>query len=154
MNDPITNVEDAVREMGALPVPVGSEPELTPERLAEIRDLIKYESSISFYSHRAKESILLLVAEAEGAARLRARVAELESEHLVVNEALDEAAKALRTHRGRINALVARLRAGQTWRQGRTPPLVSQDYVSQDELRSIFGIPLTAPWSAGAGGGE
>jgi hypothetical protein len=43
-------------------------------------------------------------------------------------------------------ALMVRLRAGQRWKQGRTQPLVSQDYVSQDELRSIFGIALTAPW--------
>lgn len=63
----------------ALPVPVGAEPKVTAERLAEIKDLIRYESSIAFYSHRAKESVLLLVAEAEEAARLRARVAELEA---------------------------------------------------------------------------
>ncbi|MFC7880450.1 hypothetical protein ACFUVV_00980 [Streptomyces sp. NPDC057376] len=43
-------------------------------------------------------------------------------------------------------ALAVRLRAGQRWEQGRAQPLVSQDYVSQDELRSIFGIELTAPW--------
>ncbi|MFF7561918.1 hypothetical protein ACFZB4_18345 [Streptomyces pseudovenezuelae] len=43
-------------------------------------------------------------------------------------------------------ALAARLRAGQTWEQDRTPPLVAQDYVSQEELRAIFGIELTAPW--------
>ncbi|MFJ2630928.1 hypothetical protein ACIO6U_03050 [Streptomyces sp. NPDC087422] len=45
---------------------------LSPERLAEIRDLLKYESSIAFYSHRAKESMLLLLAEAEEVERLRA----------------------------------------------------------------------------------
>ncbi|NEB92385.1 hypothetical protein [Streptomyces bauhiniae] len=56
-----------------------SETPMTPERLAEVRDLLRYESSIAFYSHRAKESVLLLVAEAEDAARLRARVAELEA---------------------------------------------------------------------------
>ncbi|MDX3398391.1 hypothetical protein [Streptomyces sp. ME01-18h] len=43
-------------------------------------------------------------------------------------------------------ALAARLRKGQRWQEGRVPPLVSQDFVSQDELRSIFGIELTAPW--------
>lgn len=43
-------------------------------------------------------------------------------------------------------ALAARLRSGQRWRQGRSQPLISQDYVSQDELRAIFGIPLTPPW--------
>lgn len=43
-------------------------------------------------------------------------------------------------------ALTVRLRAGQTWQQGRNPALVSQDFISQDELRAIFGIPLVAPW--------
>lgn len=57
--------------------------------------------------------------------QLRARVAELEEQH---------------------EALAERLRAGQHWQRGRTPELVSENYVSQPELRSIFGIPLTAPW--------
>ncbi|MFJ4785058.1 hypothetical protein [Streptomyces sp. NPDC088794] len=52
---------------------------MTPERIAEIKDLLKYESSIAFYSHRAKESILLLVAEAEEAARLRKQAAIVET---------------------------------------------------------------------------
>lgn len=56
---------------------------------------------------------------------LRARVAELEAQR---------------------DALAARLKRGQEWQPGRTPALVSQDYLSQDELRSIFGIPLVAPW--------
>jgi hypothetical protein len=43
-------------------------------------------------------------------------------------------------------ALAARLRAGQTWQRGRTPALVKEDYISQGELRQMFGIPLTAPW--------
>lgn len=127
MSEPITNIEDAVRELGALPMPAGSAPQLTPERLAEIRDLIRYESSIAFYSHRAKESVLLLVTEAEESARLRARVAELEAQRA---------------------ELAVRLRAGQTWQPGRSPALVTQDYVSQDELRAIFSIKLTAPWDA------
>jgi hypothetical protein len=38
---------------------------LTPERLAEIKSLLSTESSISFHSARAKESMLLLVAEVE-----------------------------------------------------------------------------------------
>jgi hypothetical protein len=57
--------------------------------------------------------------------RLQIRVAELEAQRV---------------------ALAVRLRAGQRWQQGRTGPLISQDYVSQDELRTIFGIALTAPW--------
>lgn len=47
-------------------------------------------------------------------------------------------------------ALAARLRDGQRWQQGRSPRLVSEDFVSQDELRSIFGISLTAPWDVSA----
>lgn len=38
---------------------------LTPERLAEAKSLLRTESSISFHSARAKESMLLLVAEVE-----------------------------------------------------------------------------------------
>ncbi|MER7738853.1 hypothetical protein ABTX34_11100 [Streptomyces sp. NPDC096538] len=86
--------------------------------------------------------------------KLRARVAELEAERHTTNEALSEAAEALRRQRDRIaqseaqrEALVERLRAGQEWRRGRTPELVSENYVSQSELRDIFGIPLAAPWA-------
>ncbi|MFF6829584.1 hypothetical protein [Streptomyces longwoodensis] len=43
-------------------------------------------------------------------------------------------------------ALTERLRAGQHWQRGRNPELVSENYVSQSELREIFGIPLVAPW--------
>jgi hypothetical protein len=57
--------------------------------------------------------------------RLRARAAELEAQRAALSE---------------------RLRAGQHWRRGRTPELVSENLVSQSELREIFGIPLTAPW--------
>lgn len=57
--------------------------------------------------------------------QLRARVAELETAR---------------------EALATRLKVGQRWQQGRTPALVSQNFVSQDELRAMFGIPLIAPW--------
>ena len=49
-------------------------------RLSEIRDLLHYESSIAFYSSRAKESMLMLLAEAHRAARLRERVADMEED--------------------------------------------------------------------------
>lgn len=85
--------------------------------------------------------------------QLGARVAELEAERHTTNEALDDAAKALREQRDRIaeleaqrEALAERLRAGQRWQRGRNPELVSENFVSQSELRSIFGIPLVAPW--------
>lgn len=57
---------------------------------------------------------------------LRARVAELDVQR---------------------QALAERLSAGQTWQRGRSPELVSENYVSQSELRAIFGIPLAAPWA-------
>lgn len=43
-------------------------------------------------------------------------------------------------------ALAERLRAGQRWQRGRNPELVSENYVSQSELREIFAIRLTPPW--------
>lgn len=82
-----------------------------------------------------------------------ARVTELEIERHTTNEALSDAAEALREMRDRIaeleaerEALAERLRAGQRWQRGRNPELVSENYVSQSELREIFGISLTAPW--------
>lgn len=56
-----------------------SDQQLTAERLAEIKSLLRYETSISFHSARAKESMLLLVAEVESqAAELDAVRAELD----------------------------------------------------------------------------
>ncbi|MYS15071.1 hypothetical protein [Streptomyces sp. SID4982] len=79
----------------------------------------------SCHSERRAEAVLAVRDnEVDG---LRARVAELEAQRA---------------------ALAVRLRKGQRWEQGRTPPLVTQDYVGQDELRSIFGITLTPPWEA------
>jgi septal ring factor EnvC (AmiA/AmiB activator) len=92
-----------------------------------------------------------------------AELARLREERHSTNESVSEAAEALRVQRDRIDglestnaalrarlavlegqraALAERLRAGQTWRQGR---LVSEDVVSQSELREVFGIPLAAP---------
>lgn len=82
-------------------------------------------------------------------AELRARVAELEAERHTTNEALDDAVQALRERQAEREALVERLRAGQTWQRGRSPELVSENLVSQSELREIFGIPLVAPWGDG-----
>jgi hypothetical protein len=86
-------------------------------------------------------------------AALKQRIAQLEAERHSTNEALDDAVKALRADRDRIaemeaqrEALTVRLRAGQHWQRGHTPELVSENLVSQSELREIFSIPLTAPW--------
>ncbi|MEU3945398.1 hypothetical protein [Streptomyces sp. NPDC029526] len=73
----------------------------------------------------ALPSNLSLWEESAATKALRARVTELEAQR---------------------ETLVARLKRGQEWQPGRTPALVSQDYLSQDELRAIFGIPLVAPW--------
>lgn len=78
--------------------------------------------------------------------QLRARVAELEAERHTTNEALDDAVQALRERQTEREALVERMRAGQRWQRGRKPELVSENHVSQSELREIFGIPLTPPW--------
>jgi hypothetical protein len=86
-----------------------TEPQLTPERLNEIRDLLKYESSIAFYSHRAKESMLLLVAEAEEAARLRARVAELEAQRDADHKTWQHDLSTARSEREAMAARIAEL---------------------------------------------
>ncbi|MFF7880937.1 hypothetical protein ACH40F_08340 [Streptomyces sp. NPDC020794] len=86
-----------------------------------------------------------------------ARIAELLAERHVTNEALSDAAEALRANQDRVTetearraALTERMRAGQRWQRGRNPELVSENLVSQSELRSIFGIPLVAPWAEAA----
>jgi hypothetical protein len=92
---------------------------MTPETAADM-------ASVSADAVRvAEESVAELKREHAENARLRTRVAELDAQR---------------------EALSARLRAGQRWKQGRTPALVSQDFVSQDELRAMFGIPMVAPW--------
>jgi hypothetical protein len=94
---------------------------------------------------------------------LRVEVAALREERHSPNESVSLASEQMRADRDRIDglestntalrarlaevegqraALAERLRAGQTWRQGR---LVSEDVVSQSELREMFGIPLAAP---------
>jgi hypothetical protein len=112
-----------------------------------------------FIAHARTDVVALLADNA----LLRARVAGLLEERHSTNESVDDAAKALRADRDRIDglestntalrarlavleaqraALAERLRAGQTWERGR---LVSEDLVSQSELREVFGIPLAAP---------
>ena len=49
-------------------------------RLSEIRDLLYHESSIAFYSSRAKESMLMLLAEAHRAAKMREQIADMEED--------------------------------------------------------------------------
>lgn len=54
------------------------------DRLREIRDLISTGSSVTFYSHRAKESMLMLLAEAHRAAEMRQRISGLEKKAAVL----------------------------------------------------------------------
>ncbi|MCX5239782.1 hypothetical protein OG824_31735 [Streptomyces prunicolor] len=122
MNEPLKTVEAAVRALGALPMPVGPEPQaLSAERLAEAEErgahLYEFggDATADEWNRLAGDDVPALVAEIR---RLEAQRA----------------------------ALVVRLRSGQRWERGRTPALISQDFVSQDELRAIFGIELSAPW--------
>jgi hypothetical protein len=95
--------------------------------------------------------------------RLTARVAELEAgkqraaehtEHLAstlvarTQDLMAAEARVVELEAQR-EALAERLLAGQRWERGRDPELVSENFVSQSELRSIFGIPLAPPWADG-----
>jgi hypothetical protein len=108
---------------------------LSPERLAEIKDLLKYESSIAFYSSRAKESMLLLVAEAEEAARLRADRAQVVAEvqrfgiygsATTATKALVERASELVDENARLKTRVGELEASLPSRFASTPLQVEQ----------------------------
>jgi len=81
----------AVAENGALPMPAKTELGLSAERLAEIKSLLRYETSISFHSARAKESMLLLVAEVERQAAELVAVREevAQAREKALNEAAD-----------------------------------------------------------------
>lgn len=154
MSEPITDLETAVRELGALPMPVGPEPRDAEDELTGARLSLYEEEQESARLRLAWQSARCRAWEQREALRaLRAEVAAMRAERHVTNEALSDAAVALRGDRDRIagleagrTALAARLRAGQRWQRDRTPALVSQDFVGQDELRAMFGIPLTAPW--------
>ncbi|MFJ1964859.1 hypothetical protein [Streptomyces massasporeus] len=82
MTEPIRDTETAVRELGALPVPVGAQPPMTPEaarvRLAQYGERTKTWSTATYDSgtERALHEIAVtLLAEADA---LRARLAESE----------------------------------------------------------------------------
>jgi hypothetical protein len=121
MTEPITNLEDAVRAMGALPMPVGTEPrtldrvedELTGARLSLYEEeLLTERLRLAWQSARVWRRELRLslqwatasrerwrsacIAAEEARDALQARVDELEAASRVDNEALDAAAEALR----------------------------------------------------------
>ncbi|MDX3575917.1 hypothetical protein [Streptomyces sp. FL07-04A] len=91
---PITNVEDAVRELGALPVPIGDVPQpMSPERLAEIREHVAGIRNWSLGNLAARD--------------LLAEVDRLRDERHETNEALSDAAESLRENAARIAELEA-----------------------------------------------
>lgn len=131
-----------VAELGALPVPAGDVQPLSAVRLAEIEGRAAH-----LYEYRGDADVVEWNALAgSDVPALVAEVRRLLAERHETNEWVDDAAKGLRAAHAQREALMARLRVGQRWQPGRRPPLVSQDFVSQDELRAMFGIPLVAPW--------
>lgn len=147
MSEPITDRAEAVRVLGALPVPLGSEPRNEEERLrmevVRLQDLLATAMKDVARASRARDELREQVSEPYGCAhcgvaksahgrrwwtgvgvhswsapdqgqiaermrarrtvrvasevsRLRARVAELEAERHVTNEALDDALQSLR----------------------------------------------------------
>jgi phage/plasmid-associated DNA primase len=94
MSEPILDVATAVRELGALPVPVGPEPQ--PRGVLDrARDALG--------ARMAKDDLRLVLE------NVIAYAAELEAERHTTNEALSEAAEALRADRDRIAELEADL---------------------------------------------
>lgn len=93
---------------------------------------------------------------AADAERVRGQLAQEEQAYERLRVALESAKRGRRELQARVaeleaqrEALAERLRAGQRWERGRNPELVSENFVSQSELRSIFGIPLAPPWADG-----
>jgi hypothetical protein len=93
---PITSLPAAVAAMGALPMPVGPEP-----RTLDVAEDELTGASLSLWEEeRATERLRWALASARrGRARLRAQVAALLAERHTTNEALSEAAEALRADR-------------------------------------------------------
>jgi hypothetical protein len=121
MTEPIRDVETAVRELGALPVPVGAETPMTPKaarvRLAQYGERTKTWSTATYNSgtERALHEIALtLLAEAEAAAELRT---ELEQRTTLLREVQATArrraaeAEGRKTYGDRLAAENERLRA-------------------------------------------
>jgi hypothetical protein len=134
MTEPITNLEDAVAALGALPMPVGTVAVESNPRIAMIRktrthcEADPYETEDERPVHVWGPSQypgmqmcqlctvrrdwaedpdaddVVLLAEVD---RLRARVAELEAEQHVANGVLDDAASALRERPDGITRLIA-----------------------------------------------
>ena len=96
---PITNVEDAVAALGALPVPSGPEPRNAEDELTG--------ANLSLWEEEQTTARLrLALASAQRGRRdLRAEVAALREERHRTNEWADDAAEALRKQRDRVAEL-------------------------------------------------
>lgn len=84
----------------ASPNDINLSAELTPERFREIRDLLRYETSISFHSARAKKSMLLLVA---GVEQIRQEAAAAHASETTLQQQIDSQAEEI----GRLRAALA-----------------------------------------------
>lgn len=94
MSESITNLADAVAALGALPMPMGPEPKpMRAERLAEIREHVAGIRNWSLGNLAARD--------------LLAEVDRLRDERHETNEALSDAAEALRANAARIAELEA-----------------------------------------------
>ncbi|MFF7130325.1 hypothetical protein [Streptomyces sp. NPDC008240] len=140
MSEPIRDLETAVRELGALPMPVGTEPrdaedELTGARLSlyeEEQDNARLRLAWKSARHWRRE-LRLSLHWAEGSRlrwrkacieaeqerdELRVQVAELQAERHTTNEALSDAAEALREQRDQLAGLEALDRKVAAMEQG------------------------------------
>lgn len=106
MSEPITNLEDAVAALGALPMPAGPVPQ--PSELDRVHDLLTG-ANLSLYEEELESARLrLALASAQrGRRELRAEVAALREERHSTNESLSLAAENLRENRDRIVELEA-----------------------------------------------
>lgn len=144
-DESITSLPEAVKKYGALPVPVGPVSQAPMSVHAASIRLAQYGERASTWSTATYDSGTEKALH-EIALTFQARVDEVERAYTFDTAALKARIAELEAQR---EALAERLRAGQQWRQGRNPELVSENFVSQSELRSIFGIPLVAPWADG-----
>jgi hypothetical protein len=108
MTEPIRDTETAVRELGALPVPVGTAPLASPGRARTMLDHARE----ALNARMTKDNLRLVLENViTHAAALNDRIVELEAERHTTNEALTDAAETLRANRDQIAELEENLRA-------------------------------------------
>lgn len=145
MSEPIRDVETAVRELGALPVPSGPEPlPLSVEQERAIRSL----DLLALMDDRAAPVI------SGHLAALLGEIDRLRAERHSTNEALDDAVQALR-ERGQREAIVAEFvaaRAGYIVAIRNCHPDNGHDYdrwqghaEARRQLAGLLGLPVAWP---------